>query len=108
LAQRFDFSHIKKMLNKCAEGWSMTIIPHFRRIHYNGRSGILPKNEDEIYAQKVKKMFRETGVSPDCLEKHFGLSIGLPTDGTKPVQGEKKQAVASEPVPAVPTKNKQN
>ena len=63
----------------------MKPLQHKRRINYNGRSGVLPSKEDEIYAQKVKKMFREAGVSADCLKKHFGLDIGLPAE-TKQVE----------------------
>jgi len=65
------------MLKKCARGWGERTLLHHRRIDFNGRSGILPKNVDEIYANKVRKMFRDLHVSADCLKKHFNFSIGI-------------------------------
>jgi hypothetical protein len=65
------------MLNKCAPGWEPKPAPHKRRIKYNGLYAHLPKNEDEIYIQKVKKFVRDLGIDPQCAESHLGFSVAL-------------------------------
>jgi hypothetical protein len=78
LAHRVAYSAIERMLNNCAKGWESKTSPHKRRIKYNGQYAHLPKNEDEIYAQKVKKMVRDLQIDRKCAEKYLGFSIEIP------------------------------
>jgi hypothetical protein len=65
------------MLDKCAQGWESKPAPHKRRIRYKGLYAHLPKHEDEIYVQKVKKMVRDLGIDAQCAEEHLGFPVSL-------------------------------
>jgi hypothetical protein len=72
MSAAISFADVKKMLEECAPGHSITLRTHFRFVRWNGIVfPTLPKHDD-IYLGHIRKMARTLGIL-DCAKKILGI-----------------------------------
>ncbi|MCY4025120.1 MAG: hypothetical protein OXH75_02260 [Acidobacteria bacterium] len=63
-------SAIKKMLAKCAPGWTIRLATHSRVIQFKGKTYHLPK-DDPMPSFQVRKLVSQLEIDAACAKKHF-------------------------------------
>ncbi len=71
-------SKIRRMLNKCASGYSIEGKKHRQWVRYNGKTYLLSKGahdekDPEIQKGEIKQMVRHLEIDEKCAERHLEI-----------------------------------
>ena len=65
------FSLVKKMLKRCADGYTIRTARHYRIVNYDGQTfRTLPKH-DNIELGHIRSMVRHLGINKECASEYI-------------------------------------